>query len=291
MSENFTHIPVMAGEIKELLLTDPSGVYMDGTLGLGGHTKYLLSFLPPQAKIYGFDKDINAVNMAVKNAADERLIAFNKSYTDAPSVLEEKSVTGALFDLGLSSYQLDDASRGFSFLHDGPLDMRFDAASALTAEEVVNTYPFEDLEKVFKDYGEEPDAAKIARAVIAARREKRVTTTKALSEIISFVVPRRGKTHPATNVFQALRIEVNGELKAVEQIGNVIQKILAPGGRAAVLTFHSLEDRIIKNSFRDLYKSGDWRLVNKKVIIPQWAEVKQNPRARSAKLRVIERIN
>ncbi len=281
----WTHIPILAQEIKDLLLTKADGFYMDATLGLGGHAKYFLSFLGPQAKIYGYDKDAAAIKMAEERVNDARLITVNKSYTLADTVVD-----GALFDLGLSSYQLDDGTRGFSFMHDGPLDMRFDTSAKLTAQEVVNSYPFEDLERIFTEYGEEPNAAKIARAIVGARREARITTTKKLAEIISSASPRQGKLHPATNVFQAIRIEVNGEMKAVEDIGRVIERVINPGGMAAVITFHSLEDRVIKNIFKTLDKTGHWKLVNKKVIIPSYEETKHNPRSRSAKLRVIERV-
>lgn len=281
----WTHIPILAEEIKALIISRQDGKYMDGTLGLGGHTKYFLSFLGQDALVYGFDKDINAIKMAEENVADKRLCTFNKSYTEA-----DVKVDGALFDLGLSSYQLDDAARGFSFMRPGPLDMRFDTAGAKTAEEVVNTYPFERLEKIFEDYGEERAARTIAHAIINARRTGKITTTKQLADIVSAAVPRHAKTHPATNIFQALRIEVNGELNAVQSIEALLPKIMNTGGRAAVITFHSLEDRIIKNVFKNLVASGEWQLVNKKVIVPSRAEIKQNPRARSAKLRVIERV-
>lgn len=281
----WTHIPVLAREIKDLLITDVNGRYMDGTLGLGGHSKYLLSFLGADAKMFGYDKDASAIKMAVANVADFRLVTFNKSYVSA-----EEKVCGALFDLGLSSYQLDDASRGFSFMRTGPLDMRFDPAGGMSAEEVVNSLPADDLEKIFVEFGEERNAFKIAHAIAASRRAARITDTLQLAKIIESASPRHGKTHPATNVFQALRIYVNGEFDAVKAIGKTLERVLTRGGRAAAITFHSLEDRIIKNIFKDLAESGGWELVNKKVIVPSRGEILQNPRARSAKLRVIERL-
>ena len=289
----FSHIPILAKEISDLLITDKDGIYLDGTLGLGGHSGILLKKLSEKGRIIGLDKDIKAINMAKENVADKRLRVFNLSYTQAQEALEQlhiKGVNGALFDLGLSSYQLDDASRGFSFLRQGPLDMRFDTAQALTAKEVVNTYSADKLEKIFELYGEEHNASKIALAICGARRTAPIQTTTDLAGIVQKVSPRFGKNHPATKIFQALRIEVNGELDCVKNIGNLAKNILLTGGHAAVLTFHSTEDRIIKFAFKELCQSGDFALVNKKVIEPSFKEVKANPRARSAKLRIIEKI-
>ena len=288
------HIPILAQTIKELLITDKEGLYIDGTLGLGGHTKILLSALGPNAKIFGFDKDANAILMAKENVADDRLETFNLSYIECVKVLAEKNikgVNGALFDFGLSSYQLDDASRGFSFNNQGPLDMRFDTKQTLSAREIVNTWPADKIEKILVDYGEEKFASKIARAIVLAARETPIETTWQLAKIIESVCPRTSKTHPATRTFQALRIAVNDELGAIETAAKLLKQILLPSGRAAFLTFHSLEDRIIKQALKDLCQDKDsWRLVNKKVIEPSWQEIQQNSRARSAKLRVIERL-
>ncbi|MCL2887829.1 MAG: 16S rRNA (cytosine(1402)-N(4))-methyltransferase RsmH [Elusimicrobia bacterium] len=290
---NWVHLPVMGMKTAELLLVKKDGVYVDGTLGLGGHTKYFLSLLDSGARILGFDKDINAVEMATKNVNDQRLTAFNKSYEFIPQVLAElglAGVDGVLLDLGVSSYQLDDARRGFSFQSGGPLDMRFDTGAKLTARDIVNNYAVRDLEKIFIDYGEEPSAAKIAMAIFNARRIKPLETTAELASVINEAVPRRGKTHPATRVFQALRIAVNDELGTVERSLKFLPDILNPGGRAAVLTFHSLEDRIVKNVFKQMAADGKIKLVNKHVYEPCFEEVKNNRRSRSAKLRVIEKI-
>lgn len=291
---NWQHIPILAQTIKELLITDKEGLYIDGTLGLGGHTKILLSALGPKAKIFGFDKDANAIEMAKENVADSRLETLNLSYTECAKVLAEKNikgVNGALFDLGLSSYQLDDASRGFSFNNQGPLDMRFDTKQILTAKEIVNTWPADKIEEILVNYGEEKFASKIARAIVLAARENPIETTWQLAKIIENVCPRTSKTHPATRTFQALRIAVNDEFGAVKEAPKLLEKILLPTGRAAFLTFHSLEDRIIKQALKDLCQDKEsWRLVNKKVIEPSWQEIKQNSRARSAKLRIIERL-
>ena len=294
MNEKWTHIPIMAPQIADLLLTNPQGVYVDGTLGLGGHTKFFLSRLGPQARILGFDKDEEALQMAVERVADARLLPFCESYTLAPQELHKLGLSGAdgaLFDLGLSSYQLDNPARGFSILHDGPLDMRFDRKNPLSADVIVNTWPLAELERILKDYGEERNYTKIALAIMQARRQEPIHTTGRLAQIVQDVYGgKRGKTHPATQTFQALRIACNQELETVQTALNGLADLIKPGGRAALLTFHSLEDRLVKNHLKELAKSGAWRLVNKHALSAPYEEVRQNRRARSAKLRVIERI-
>ncbi len=292
MTENWQHIPILAEEIAQLLLQNKSGFYLDGTLGLGGHTKLFLSRLDNKAKILGIDKDSKAIEFAVKRVDDARLITHQGSYLEAPKILKELNLPlldGALFDLGLSSYQLDDARRGFSFLKDGPLDMRFDNTKGKTAADLINTLTADKLEYIFQTYGEERAAKKIALAICQARREKPFTGTQELAALIEKNIPRFGKTHPATRVFQALRIAVNEELNTVEQAPKMLEEIIKPGGRAAFLTFHSLEDRIIKQAFKEMAKGGKWKLVNKKIINPSFEEIKANSRSRSAGLRVIER--
>ncbi len=294
MNQPWTHIPIMAPEIANLVLTNPDGIYLDATLGLGGHTRYFLSKLSPQARIFGLDRDENALAMAQERTADTRLVACHASYVDAATVLAQqgvKQVDGALFDLGLSSYQLDDASRGFSILADGPLDMRFDTSAEMSAADIVNTWGLADLARIFQDYGEEHRAQATAHAIVTARRLARIETTAQLKHILEPVLgAQRGRIHPATQIFQALRIACNKELEAVSQIPTVLQQILRPGARAAVLTFHSLEDRLIKQAFKQLCAQGGWQLVNKHTLVPSYNEVRQNRRARSAKLRVIERL-
>ncbi len=294
MEQTWTHIPIMVAQIAELLLTNPSGIYMDGTLGLGGHTKFFLSKLEPKAHIYGFDKDPQALKMAEERVNDPRLTPCHASYSQAAQVLQTHGVLaldGALFDLGLSSYQLDDPSRGFSLLRDGPLDMRFDTTQLLTAADIVNTWGLEELERIFREYGEEKRAPQVAHAILTARRAQRIETTLQLKQVVENVLgPQRGRIHPATQIFQALRIACNQEFAHVEQIAQVIEQLLKPGARAAVLTFHSLEDRLVKNQFKVLAATGAWKLVNKHALAPSYEEVRQNRRARSAKLRVIERV-
>jgi len=292
--QTWTHIPIMAAQIAELLLTHSSGTYMDGTLGLGGHTKFFLSKLSSQAHIYGFDKDLHALKMAQERVADERLTTVHASYSQAPQMLSQYNVCtldGALFDLGLSSYQLDDPSRGFGLLNEGPLDMRFDTTQVLTAADIVNTWPLDELERIFREYGEEHRAMQVAHAIVTCRRTQSIRTTTQLKQVVENVLgPKRGRIHPATQIFQALRIACNEEFLHVEQIADVIEQLLKPGARAAVLTFHSLEDRLVKNQFKALAHTGRWKLVNKHALAPTYEEISQNRRARSAKLRVIERI-
>lgn len=289
----WTHIPVLAKEAAELLLRKPDGVYVDGTLGLGGHAAYFLSLLGPQARLFGFDKDEEALDMARTRVNDSRLTAVHASYTQAPQVLREAGLDGAdgvLFDLGLSSYQLDNPARGFSLLRDGPLDMRFDLSAPLTAAQIVNEWPLVELERILNEYGEEKNPHAIAMAVMAARRQGKIETTFQLKNIVESTVRGRGKIHPATQTFQALRIAVNDELGCVQSALGALQELVRVGGRAGIITFHSLEDRLVKNRFKELAAGGEWKLVNKHVLAPQYEEVRANPRSRSAKLRVIERL-
>lgn len=289
----WTHIPVLAKEAAELLLRKPDGVYVDGTLGLGGHAAYFLSLLGTQARLFGFDKDEEALVMARARVNDPRLTAVHASYTQAPQVLREAGLDGAdgvLFDLGLSSYQLDNPARGFSLLRDGPLDMRFDLSAPLTAAQIVNEWPLVELERILNEYGEEKNAHAIAMAVMAARRQGKIETTFQLKNIVESTARGRGKIHPATQTFQALRIAVNDELGCVQSALGALQELVRVGGRAGIITFHSLEDRLVKNRFKELAAGGEWKLVNKHVLAPQYEEVRANPRSRSAKLRVIERL-
>ena len=294
MADTWQHIPILAVEIADLILRNKSGYYLDGTLGLGGHSKLFLTRLDNKARILGLDKDSQAIKLAENKVADARLITRQASYLQAPEILTELNwplLDGALFDLGLSSYQLDDASRGFSFLKSGPLDMRFDNTKGSTAADLVNTLPADKLEYIFKTYGEERNAKKIALAICQARRETPFKTTTDLKNLIEKHIPRFGKTHQATRIFQALRIAVNEELETVTKAPKMLARIIKPGGRAAFLTFHSTEDRIIKQAFKEMEKTGAWHLVNKKLIIPSPEEIKNNSRARSAGLRIIERIS
>ena len=304
------HISVLLNEAIDNLNIKSDGVYIDCTLGFGGHSSEILKRVP-NGMLYAFDKDINAITYS-----EERLrkIASNfKLYNESFSNLKERCIEdnikpdGILFDLGLSSVEIDDAARGFSYMKDARLDMRMDLNSSLTAYDVVNTYDINKLVKVFREYGEEKHALKIANAIEEARSEKPIKTTLELVNIIDKCYPYKEKrnTHPAKKVFQAIRIEVNNELEELENALKDSLDVLNVGGRVVVITFHSLEDRICKNIFKEASMINpvvkgmpnipsemlpDFRLVTNKPILPLESEIRHNSRSKSAKLRVIEKI-
>jgi 16S rRNA (cytosine1402-N4)-methyltransferase len=304
-----THIPVLYQEVLELLQPQPGGVFIDGTLGAGGHTAGILEETAPDGRVLGFDKDPEAIEFAGERLATfgSRITLINKSYTEMPNVapgLGFDQVDGILLDLGLSSRQLDDGSRGFSFRYEAPLDMRFDQTKGETAADLVNNLTEAELADIFWRYGEEKRSRKMARIIVENRP---ITTTSQLAELIETNAGRRRRRiHPATLVFQALRIAVNQELDAVETGVPAAIDFLKPGGRIAVISFHSLEDRFVKRLFRDLSKDcicppqqpvctcdhqAIVKLVTRKVIKATEAEVETNPRSRSARLRVVEKIS
>ena len=301
------HRPVLLREVLELLKPKPGLIIVDGTCGGGGHTEALLE---SGARVLALDQDPDAVQHV-----SERLAHFGRNLTvrqanfrDAANVLEElgvPSIGGALLDLGVSSRQLENAQRGFSFVRSGPLDMRMNPRSKLTAAKIVNEYGEEELTRLFRELGEEPAARRIASSIVKMRRTAPFRETLPLARAIEKLVGRHGRHHPATQVFQALRMEVNDELAALEEGLRVLNERLASGGRIAVITFHSLEDRIVKNFFRD--HSQEWldkpewpeprrnpdydlELVTPKPVEPSDEEQRANPRSRSAKLRVAEKI-
>lgn len=308
----FVHQSVLLRPAVEALAIRPDGIYLDGTLGGAGHS-YQIAARLTTGRLIGLDRDEAALA-----AARERL----KPYTDRVTLvhsnfaqldqvldrLEIPAVDGMLFDLGVSSPQLDDAERGFSYMHDAPLDMRMDRSGGLTAYEVVNTWPEAELKRILYTYGEERYAPRIAAAIGKRRAEKPIETTLELAEIIRGAMPPqalREKQHPAKRSFQAIRIAVNDELTAVEQMLSAAVDRLNPGGRLAVITFHSLEDRIVKSAFQAAAqgctcpkefpvcvcgKTPKARILTRRPIVADEAELAENPRARSAKLRVAERI-
>ncbi len=282
------HIPVLAKEVLEGLALRPGARVLDGTVGLGGHAGLMLEATSPDGTLVGFDRDARNLAIARENLSSfgTRVELINDSFGNLAG-LSLGQFDAELFDLGFSSVHVDDASRGFSFQHDGPLDMRYDTRQELTAEEVVNSWSRDELATVFRRYGEEPMAPQAAKAIFDARRNERITTTAQLAEIISAVIPRRGKMHPATLVFQALRIVVNDELGEVERGLVAAIEALKPGGRIAVITFHSLEDRLVKNLFRE---SEFVENITKKPLTATREEAKANPRSRSAKLRIAQKI-
>lgn len=293
------HIPVLLNEILEFFRESTLIVFVDGTLGAAGHAKGLLEKHPEIEKYIGFDQDQNALKIAkdVLMPWKEKIQFVHKNFEYLESFFEKEkipTVDGALFDLGCSSMQLDEKERGFSFQKEAALDMRMNDESSLDAEKVVNEFPEKKLGEIFRDLGEEPKWRKAARAVVNARRKKRIKTTKELADILyGFTVRKRGRHH-ATLIFQALRIYVNRELECIEKGISSAIKRLSIGGLIGVISFHSLEDRIIKNLFRDASKKNDpsvkesgyyLQILTKKPVIASRQEMKKNPRARSAKLR------
>jgi 16S rRNA (cytosine1402-N4)-methyltransferase len=307
-SEPVYHVPVMADEVVALLRPAPGLLFLDGTVGGGGHSE---RFLECGAEVIGLDQDADAVAETRCRLAEfgSRLTIVEANFRETAGVLddlgERRGLAGALLDLGVSSHQLDTAERGFALMKDGPLDMRMNRSAPRDAAELVNTAPVAELAKIFREFGEEPRAGQVAARIAALRVQHPFATTFDLAAAVSSVAPRTSGRHPATRVFQALRIAVNDELGALREALETIPARLAPGGRLAVITFHSLEDRIVKHFFRD--HSQEWidrpewpeprrnpnrifRLLTPHPMDAGVEEIANNPRARSAKLRVVEKL-
>ena len=308
----FKHVSVLLNECLDALNIKDDGIYVDCTLGGAGHSSHILQRLSKDGLLVGIDQDTDALKAAgarLKEYENKKLVHNN--FHNIDSILEEleiPKVDGILMDLGVSSYQLDEGERGFSYMKDAPLDMRMNRDREFSAYDVVNSYSMEDLWRIIRDYGEEKFAKRVAEFIVNRREEKPIETTLELVDIIKAAIPakaRREGPHPAKRTFQAIRIEVNGELeilnKAIEDGVNRLNK----GGRMAIITFHSLEDRIVKLKFRELAnpctcpkefpicvcgKKPLVKLISRKAIEPSKEEVEENPRSRSAKLRVIERF-
>ena len=307
----FKHTSVLFDECMEGLNIRPDGVYVDGTLGGGGHSEGICRRLGEQGLLIGIDRDRDALN-AEKRLADYgcRKVFIQSNYSDIKDVLAEleiEYIDGALLDLGVSSFQLDNPERGFSYMQEAPLDMRMSQDDDFTAYDVVNTYDADELKNVIHKYGEERWASRIADFVVKARKDKPIETTGQLVDIIKAAIPasaRRDGPHPAKRTFQAIRIEVNDELGQLERAVDEFCDVLAPGGRLCIITFHSLEDRIVKDIINRRInpctcpkefpvcvcgKIGDIKKKSNKPIAPTAAEIERNPRARSAKLRIAEK--
>jgi len=294
------HIPVLLNEVIKVLDPKVGEFFIDGTLGGGGHTDLILEKIGRSGIFLGIDLDKSVLEKTkekIKSNFEFRISNFEfeyGNYTEIPEILKKEKLPkadGLFLDLGFSSFQIDDPQRGFSFLHNAPLDMRYDVRSKnISAEDVVNGMSEKDLADIFWKYGEERWSRVIAKRIIDERKKKRIQTTTELARVIEKAISRKGRMHPATKVFQALRIYVNKELENVEIITKKIPDIIAKDGRVAIISFHSLEDRIVKNAFRDLVKSKKALFINKKPIIPTRAEILKNPRSRSAKLRAIQII-
>lgn len=289
------HKPVLVNEVLEYLNPQPGQNFIDGTVGQGGHAMVILEKMGPEGKLLGIDWDAGQVGNARQNLQQfgERAQVVHGSYANIAELVVAHPigrVDGILLDLGFSSWQMDEASRGFAFSQNGPLDMRYDKHSTVTAEIIVNQWPQQELERIFTEYGEEKFARKIAAQIVQVRQENPIKSTLQLVEVIKQAIPERaqhGRIHYATRTFQALRMVVNNELQNVERGLQQAFSVLSPGGRLVVISFHSLEDRIVKNYFRDLAAQGVAQVLTKKPIEAGDQEVAQNPRARSAKLRAI----
>ncbi|MFA5946911.1 MAG: 16S rRNA (cytosine(1402)-N(4))-methyltransferase RsmH [Patescibacteria group bacterium] len=280
------HIPVLAKEVLEGLALRPGETVIDGTLGGGGHAALMLAATAPSGRLIGFDRDARNLEIAcdgMKGSSD-RVTYVHDSFGNMVAHVEKADAI--LFDLGFSSMHVDDATRGFSFMKDGPLDMRYDASKGETAADIVNGAPREEIAAMLRIYSEEPFANQIAKAITDKRKEKKFATTLELADFIASLSKGRGKIHPATRTFQALRIAVNDELGELERGLKAAEQILNPGGRIAIITFHSLEDRMVKNFFKD---SAVLKGTTKKPIEASEEEIRTNPRSRSAKLRIAVR--
>jgi len=278
---------VLAKEVLEGLRLHSGSRVIDGTVGLGGHAALILSATSPDGELVAFDRDDRNLITAQENLStfEGRTRFIHDSFGNV-ALHDVGTFDSALIDLGFSSVHVDDASRGFSFMNDGPLDMRYDVRQDLSAEEIVNSWSRDDLATIFRRYGEETRAPIVAKAIFDARRISRITTTGELAAVVMSVISRTGKTHPATKVFQALRIVVNDELGEIEKGLAGIVGVLRPGGRFAIITFHSLEDRRVKVWCKE---REDIHSVTKKPIVATREEQRLNPRSRSAKLRIIEK--
>ncbi len=307
----FSHISVLLHETVDSLNVKPNGVYVDCTLGGAGHTSLILSKLGPEGRVIGIDRDDDALANAREKVKDNRLITVKDNFENIASAVESagyERVDGIIMDLGVSSHQLDVAERGFSYMKDASLDMRMDQTSSLTAFEVVNKYPEKELARILRDYGEERFASKIANKICSLRETNPIKTTLELADIISSAIPSKFRFeggNPAKRSFQAIRIEVNGELDCIPKAIESGAELLNIGGRMSIISFHSLEDRLVKNGFQRLERPcmcpSDFpicvcgkkqmvKIITKKPILPTEEELEMNSRSHSAKLRVCERV-
>jgi 16S rRNA (cytosine1402-N4)-methyltransferase len=287
------HIPVMLSEAMGVLNPRSGGIYVDATVGTGGHSEEILKFISSEGRLIGIDRDIEALKMAQKRLSDKRVILKRGNFSDMKNFLSEHGISevdGILLDLGISMLQLKNPERGFSFTSDKRLDMRMDRDQEFSAWDVVNKYPEKELDRIFREFGEEHFAKKISKAIIRWRSKKTIDTCSELSGIVQRVYGRRGRIHPATKTFQALRIEVNRELDELRAGLDSSLRLLKKAGRLCIISYHSLEDRIVKHFMADSSKKGLLKVIIKKPIVPSPEELRSNPSSRSAKLRGAERI-
>ncbi len=310
----FHHVPIMVSEVTDLLLPGRGGVFVDGTLGGGGHSEAILKLLPEDGRLIGIDRDETALDAATERLKPfgDRFTALHGNFFHMKTLLLQRGVTkadGILLDLGVSSYQLDEPSRGFSYKAEAPLDMRMDQSAPLTAADVVNGYAEKDLVRIFRDYGEERFSPLIARRIVEKRSEKPIETTTELADLIASAIPakfrHKEQQHPARRCFQAIRIEVNGELQGLREAVDGCIDLLAPGGRIVILTFHSLEDRIVKTAFRTAEnpcvcppkspqcvcgRTPYGKILTKHPLVASEAEQRENSRSACCKLRALEKL-
>ena len=307
----FKHYSVLLKESVDYLDVKPDGIYIDATLGGGGHSYEILS--RGAKRVIGIDQDSEAIDAATKRLCEfrDKAVTVNRNFSEIKSILDElgiEKIDGAVMDLGVSSYQLDNAERGFSYMHDAPLDMRMNRNTPKSAYDVVNTYSEQELMRIFYEYGEEKWSSRIAKFIVEKRKEKEILTTYELSDIIKAAIPKAARMdggHPAKRIFQAIRIEVNGELEILKQAICDFADVLKPGGVLSIITFHSLEDRIVKKTFVELAKgctcpksfpvcvcnkTPEIKILTSKPILPSERELDENSRSKSAKLRVAVKL-
>ncbi len=286
------HVPVLEKEVMEFLEVEKGAYFLDGTLGMGGHTKAILSN-NNNAFVFAFDMDRESIKIALKNLSKfrERIRVIHDNFKNMFNhSLPFNKIDGYLFDLGISSFQLDNPEMGFSYSKDSPLDMRMDKTQELTAEKVINDYSYKELTRVFSEFGEFKNPEKLVKEILLARKRKRIKKSGELKEVIRALYKRRKTMDPLSRVFQAIRIEVNRELEGMDDFFHTLFMKIKKGAKVVVISFHSLEDRIVKNSFRKAAKDGYIKILTKKPVIPSDTEKKNNPRSRSAKLRAGIRI-
>ena len=298
MNEELTHIPVLMNEVMELLNPQPNQNFLDCTLGGGGHSKEILKRTGPSGKLWGIDRDEYALGRAKDNLKefDSRIQLIHGKFSEAVNLLSQdvfSQLNGVLMDFGVSSFQLDDESRGFSFRNDAPLDMRMNRKDSMSAKEFLHQSDENEIADVIYIYGEERNSRKIARNIVQARNERKLETTFDLVNAVTKSFPPRHywKINPATKTFQAIRMKINGELDEIERGVMALSNVLPAGAKLVVITFHSLEDRLVKRMFRQMHHSKRAKLLTKKPLVATQEECGQNPRSRSAKVRGIEMVN
>jgi len=292
------HVPVLLKEVIDYLNPQANENFIDATVGQGGHTTSILEKNKPEGKVLGIEMDIDIYKELKEKMAkmSNRLILINDSYVNLKKIVKKndfKPIHGILFDLGLCSWHLEASKRGFSYLRDEPLDMRFNPKNDLTAAEIINFWDIERIEEILREFGEEKYARRISLAIKEVRKKERIVGTQQLVDILKRVLPKnydKKRIHFATRTFQALRIAVNNELQVIEDGIKQAIKILEPGGKIAVISFHSLEDRIVKNLFREKAETGELNILTKKPITASLEEIRNNSRSRSAKLRIAEKL-